>query len=125
MYNHMEVFGFLIDDFYARSLIQFIITFFIGAVLLHLATGILGFKNRGFGTSFGTVLVGSIFSFFFSLVPAIGWLLGLIGFWYIIKKFYDVGWIKAFLAWLMSIIVAFIIAFVIIILLGISIILIP
>jgi hypothetical protein len=121
----MEFFGYLIDDFYARSLIQFIITFFIGAILLHLATGILGFKKRGFGTSFGTVLVGSIFSFFFSFVPVFGWILGLIGFWYIIKKFYDVGWMKAVFAWLMSIVVAFIIALVIILLLGISIILIP
>ena len=59
----MEIFGFFIDDFYARSLIQFIITFFIGAILLHLATGILGIKNRRFGTAFGTVLVGSVFSF--------------------------------------------------------------
>jgi hypothetical protein len=121
----MELFGFVIGDFYIQSLIQFLITFFIGAVLLHLATGILGFEKRGIGTAAGTVLVGSVFAFFLSFIPFIGWFLGLIGFWYIIKKFYDVGWIKAVFAWLMSIVVAFIIAIVVLFILGISFILIP
>lgn len=116
----MEVFGLAINDFYARSLIQFLITFFIGSVLLHIATGILDFKKRGLGTAAGTVLVGSVFSVVLSFIPVIGWLLGLLGFWYIIKKFYDVGWIKAVFAWLMSIVVAFIIAFIILFILGIS-----
>ena len=116
----MELLGLVIDDFIRGSLIQFFITFVIGAVLLHLATGILDFKKRGFTTAVGTVLVGSIFSFFLTFIPLVGWLLGLIGFWYIIKKFYDVGWLKAVIAWIMSIVVAFIIGVVIIFLMGIS-----
>jgi len=125
MSSSMELFGIVVDDFFVGSLIQFFITLFIGAVLLHVATGILGFEKRGLGTAVGAVFVGSLFSFVLSFAPLIGWILGLIGFWYIIKMFYDIGWMKAIVAWLMSIVVAFLIALVVIFFLGISYLIIP
>ncbi|MDG6218441.1 MAG: hypothetical protein QCI00_03260 [Candidatus Thermoplasmatota archaeon] len=103
-----------------RSLIQFIINLSIGIILLHIATKLLGFKKRGFIKATGTILIGSILAFMLGFIPIIGQFAGLLGFWFIIKKIYDVGWIKAILAWLMSIFIAFIIASILTILLGLS-----
>jgi len=104
-----------------KSIIQFIITLVIGSILLHLATGFLGFKNRSITKAIGTVLTGDIIAFFLGFIPILGQFLGLISFWFIIKKIYDVGWIKAILAWIMSILITFIIAIIILFLLGFSI----
>lgn len=116
----MNYFGIEIGRILIRSSIQFIITFIIGTVLLHLATGLLGFKKRNILKASATVLLGNIVLFLLGFIPAFGQVLGLISFWYIIKKMYDVGWLKSIIAWLMSIVVAFIISVIILLLLGIS-----
>jgi hypothetical protein len=114
-----------IGSLLTRSIIQFFITLIVGAVLLHLATGVLAFKKRSLKKAVGTVLTGDILAFFLGFIPLIGQILGLFGFWFIIKKMYEVGWIKAIIAWIMSIFVAFIITAIILFLLGISILFIP
>jgi hypothetical protein len=119
----MNYFGVEIGRILLRSSIQFIVTFIIGTILLHLATGLLGFKKRSLLKASGTVILGDIVLFLFGFIPAFGQILGLISFWYIIKKMYEVGWFKSILAWLMSIFVAFIISVIILFLLGLSMIL--
>ena len=108
-----------------RQFIYLLITFLVGTFLLHLATGILGFKKRGFGKALGVILAGGLASLALSFIPYIGNLLGLVSYWFFIKSFYDVGWIKAIICWFMSILIAFIIAILVLILLGISIFFIP
>ena len=117
----MNLLNIQIGSLLTRSLIQFLITLIVGTILLHLATGLLGFKKRSMTKAAGTVLTGDILAFFLGFIPIIGQVLGLFGFWFIIKKMYEVGWIKAIIAWLMSIFVAFIITAIILFILGISI----
>jgi len=116
----MEIIGIELGQIFHDRIIYFMITTFVGAILLHIATGILNFEKRRFTTAFAVVIVGGIISFILTFIPVIGWLLGLITYWYFIKNFYIVGWGKAILAWIMSILVVVIIAVIVLILLGIS-----
>jgi hypothetical protein len=121
----MEFLGYELGEILTRQFIYFIVIFFIGVILLHVATSILDFKKRSFGKAAGVLITGSIVSFILAFIPYIGRILGLIGFWFFIKSFYDVGWGKAILTWIMSIVVAFIIALVVLVLFNISILFIP
>ena len=121
----MELLDYELGEILSRQIIYLVVIFFLGVFLLHVATKILDFRKRSFGKAAGVLIVGSIAAFLLAFIPYIGRILGLIGFWFFIKSFYDVSWGKAILAWVMSIVVAFVIALVILILLGISILFIP
>ena len=121
----MELLGYELGEILARQIIYLVVIFFMGVFLLHVATKILDFHKRSFGKAAGVLIVGSIAAFLLAFIPYIGRILGLIGFWFFIKSFYDVSWSKAILAWVMSIVVAFIIAIIILILFDISILFIP
>ena len=121
----MEFFGYELGEILTRQVIYLVVVFFIGVVLLHIATKILDFHKRSFGKAAGVLIAGSTVAFLLGFMPYIGRILGLICFWYFIKSFYDVGWGKAILAWIMSIVVAFIIALIILILFDVSILFIP
>jgi len=121
----MEFLGYELGELLTRQVIYFLITVFVGVFLLHLSTGILNFHKRSFGKAAGTVIIGAVAMSILAFIPYVGRIIGLISFWYFIKSFYDVSWGKAILAWIMSILVAFIIAAVILILCDISIIFIP
>lgn len=121
----MEILGYELGDMLTRQLIYFIIVFIIGVLLLHISTIILNFHRRSFGKAVGIVLLGAILMSVLGFIPYIGRLIGLIFVWFFIKSFYDVSWGKAILAWFISIVVAFIIAFIILLILGISAINIP
>ena len=121
----MEILGYELGEILTRQVIYLVIIFFIGVVLLHIATSILDFRKRSFGKAAGVLIAGSVVAFLLAFIPYIGRILGLIGFWFFIKSFYDVSWGKAILAWIMSIIVAFVIALIILILFDISILYIP
>jgi len=88
----MEIIGIELGQIFHDRIIYFMITTFVGAILLHIATGILNFEKRRFTTAFAVVIVGGIISFILTFIPVIGWLLGLITYWYFIKNFYIVGW---------------------------------
>jgi hypothetical protein len=111
------------------SLIQLLVTIFIGAFLLHFASEILDFKIRSFGKAFAVVIIGGIvfvlvryfLSSVLNIYPLIGIILGLVIYWYFIKTIYDVSWIKSILAWFISIIVSYIITIIILLILGVSI----
>ena len=125
----MEILGFELNQILIGTLIQLLITIFIGAFLLHLATKILNFKNKSLTKAFIVVITGGIIALIIRIIlssilqlyPILGILLGLIIYWYIIKNIYDVGWSKSILAWLMSIVVSFIITIIILLIIGISI----
>jgi len=121
----MEFLGYELGELLIRQVIYFLITFFVGILLLHLATGILNFHKRSFGTAAGTVIIGTVVMSVLAFIPYVGRIIGLISFWYFIKSFYDVSWGKAILAWIMSILVAFIIAALVLILFDISILFLP
>ena len=124
----MNLFGIELSDLISGSIIQLIITILIGAILLHIATGILDFKKRSLRLAFAVVIIGGIVSFAIrfilsyalKIVPILGFAIGLIVYWFCIKSFYNVGWGRSILAWIIGIIVAFIISVIILILLGIS-----
>jgi len=117
----MELLGFEIGQIVTSTIIQFIITVLLGGILLHIATKILKFEKRSFAIAIAVVIVGGVFLSILNLIQIpFGWLLGLIGYWFFIKSLYNVGWVKAILAWLMSIFVAFIIALILIFILGFS-----
>lgn len=117
----MEAFVLILSSILIGYFIFLFTSFFIGSVLLHFATIILKFEKRSIITAFVVVIIGIIISLILRIIPFIGQILGLIAYWYFIKSFYDVGWGKAILAWLISILVTYVIAIVIIILLGFSI----
>jgi hypothetical protein len=116
----MEFLGYKLSEFLTSHLVYSLIIFFIGVFLLHIATVIMNFEKRSFGKAIIVLIFGSIVAFFLGFIPFIGRILGLIGFWFIIKSVYGVGWIKSILVWLMSIVVAFFIALLLLFLLGIS-----
>jgi len=116
----MEILGYQLSEIITSHLIYSLIIFFIGVFLLHLATIILNFEKRSFVKAIIVLFVGSLIAFVLSFIPYIGTFLGLIGFWYIIKSVYKVGWVKSILAWLLSIFIAFVIAVVLLFFLGIS-----
>jgi len=111
------------------SIVQLVITIFIGALLLHLASKILDFKNKSIAKSFAVVIIGGfvfllvryILSSLLDVHPLIGIILGLIIYWYFIKSIYDVSWIKSILAWFISIVVSYVITIVILLIIGVSI----
>lgn len=121
----MEILGYELGEILTRQIVYLIVIFFVGVVLLHVATIILDFRKRSFGKSAGVLIAGSVFAFILAFIPYIGRILGLIGFWFFIKSFYDVSWGKAILAWIMSIVVAFIVALVILVLFDVSILFVP
>jgi len=121
----MQWLGFELGEILTRQVIYLVVIFFLGVILLHIATKILDFKKRSFGKAAGVLIAGSIVAFLLAFIPYIGRILGLVGFWFFIKSFYDVSWGKSILAWIMSIVVAFIVALIILILFDISILLIP
>ena len=116
----MEFFGYAVNDLLMSQIVYYLIIFFIGVFLLHSATVILNFEKRSYGKAIIVLIVGSIIAVLLGFIPIIGGILGLIGFWFVIKSIYHVGWFHSILAWLMSIIVAFLIALVFLFLLGLS-----
>ena len=121
----MQWLGFELGEILTRQFIYLVIIFLIGIILLHIATKILDFKKRSFGKAAGVLITGSVVAFLLAFIPYVGRILGLIGFWFFIKSFYDVSWGKAILAWIMSIVVAFIVALIILVLFDISILFLP
>jgi hypothetical protein len=71
------------------------------------------------------MIIGCGLFFILDLIPVFGVGLGHIGFWFLIKYFYDETWVPAGAAWFMSIFIPFMISLVILFLLGLEIIFMP
>ncbi|MDG6228405.1 MAG: hypothetical protein QCH96_00395 [Candidatus Thermoplasmatota archaeon] len=115
---NMDIMG--LDITLIHHIFYFFMTLLFSAFLLHIGTGLLGFEKKKLSRAITVVILGNIVLFALSFYP-FGVLLGFVVFLYLIKRFYTVGWIKSFLAFLMSIVVAVVIALVLFIALGLSI----
>jgi len=90
------------------NLVLFIILFFVlmlvlGTLFLMAGLSVVGGKNRSFGTTFVTVLIGTILT----LIPCLGCII----YWYIIKTRHETGWGGAIAAWLIAGLIPLIIVF--------------
>jgi len=112
-------------NFTIRQAIYFACILLIGALLLNYATKILNFKKANYRLGLEALFIGAIIAFFLSFIPYIGRILSLFVFLYLIKWFYKETWKKAFLAWIITVILGFIIAIIILSLLDVPILFIP
>ena len=106
-------------------LVSLLIYIVIASFLLHLATKMLKFQRKALGLAFLTIIttvilvtIIKILLSYFHISVIIYEIVGLIVAWYIIKKIYGVGWLLAIVAWLLSILIAYIVAFILILLIG-------
>jgi len=83
---------------FLEVLIGFLVSLVISAVIIYLATKLLG-EEEGFGTALLTAFVGTvIFAIVFYFI-GVGWVASLIGgvAWLIaLGSLYEIGWLKAF-----------------------------
>ena len=94
------------------NLLVFVVLFFVlmlvlGTLFLIVGLGVVNGKHREFGTTFVTVLIGSILT----LIPCLGCII----YWYIIKTRHETGWGGAIGAWLIAGLIPLIIVFAILI----------
>lgn len=97
---------------FSGLIIGFLISTVISAIVIYLATRLLG-QSEGFGTAVLAAIAGSIIFAFVSYFMGIGWIAALVGgiVWLIaLGSLYDIGWIKsvviAFVIWLFATIVS-------------------
>ncbi|ACS33809.1 hypothetical protein [Thermococcus gammatolerans] len=103
------------------GIIVFLIALFVAGLFLYFGAKIVGIEDATIGKSMIAVLGGGILEAILSIVPVIGWLLGIIGYIWVIKAVFNTTWLKAFLAWIMTIVVVIITAFVLGAIIGLSI----
>ena len=94
----------------ALGALVFLIALFIAGLFLYFGAKLVGIENATIGKSMIAVLGGGILGAILSVVPVIGWLLGIIGFIWVIKAVFNTSWLRAFLAWIMTIVVVVITA---------------
>jgi len=87
-------------DVNLATLIVFLISLVISAIIIYFVTKIFGEKEEGFGTALLAAFIGAIIyaAAYYFLKPELGWLASLIGgmAWLIALGFlYSVGWLKA------------------------------
>ena len=103
-------------DVTLASVIVFLISLVISAIIIYVVTKIFG-EKEGFGTALLTAFIGAIIysvTYYF-LRPELGWLASLIGgiAWLIaLGVLYNIGWLKALgiaiIVWIIAAIVSFI-----------------
>jgi Na+/melibiose symporter-like transporter len=104
-------------DVNLATVLLFLISLVISAIIIYFVTKILGEKEEGFGTALLTAFIGAIIyavTYYF-LSPELGWLASLIGgiTWLIaLGVLYSIGWLKALgiaiIVWIIAAIVSFV-----------------
>jgi hypothetical protein len=61
----MELIGYEISEILTRQIIYLIVIFFVGVVLLHIATKILHFNKSSFNKAAGVLIAGSAVAIYF------------------------------------------------------------
>ena len=106
------------------NLLTIAIVTFIGFVIaslpLHFAVSVLGGRTTLFKTMFTITITGLVISAINYKFQIWGGLIALIVSLWIYKEVFELGWIKAILAWILQFIFVIIIAFIIATLIGIS-----
>ena len=87
-------------DINLATIIVFLISLVISAIIIYFVTKIFGEKEEGFGTALLAAFIGAIIyaAAYYFLRPELGWLASLIGgiAWLIALGFlYSIGWLKA------------------------------
>ena len=104
-------------DVNLATLIVFLISLIISAIIIYFVTKIFGEEKEGFGTALLTAFIGAIIyaAAYYFLRPELGWLASLIGgiAWLIALGFlYGIGWMKALgiavIVWIIAAIVSFV-----------------
>ena len=77
--------------------LRFIIGLIINAVVLWISQIVVlpKEKEKGFLSVLVLALIGAILTSFLLLIPIIGWLIGLIVWIWLIKSWFDTGWLQA------------------------------
>jgi hypothetical protein len=94
----------------ALGILVILVALFIAGFILYLGAKLVGIKNATIGKSIIAVVGGGILAGILGIIPVLGWILGIIAYIWVIKVVFDTSWIKAFLAWIMTFVVAVIIA---------------
>jgi Na+/melibiose symporter-like transporter len=101
-------------DVTLATVIIFLLSLVISAIIIYFVTRLFGEKKEGFGTALLTAFIGSIIyaAAYYFLKPELGWLASLIGgiAWLIVLgSLYGIGWLKAigiaFIVWIIAAIV--------------------
>ncbi|MDV3103703.1 hypothetical protein [Thermococcus waiotapuensis] len=104
----------------ALGALVLLIALFIAGLFLYFGARLVGIKDATIGKAMIAVLGGGILARVLSIIPVIGWLLGIIGYVWVIKAVFNTDWLKAFLAWLMTIVVVIITALILAAIVGLS-----
>jgi Na+/melibiose symporter-like transporter len=87
-------------DVNIATLIVFLISLVISAIIIYIVTKIFGEKEEGFGTAIFAAFIGAIIyaAAYYFLKPELGWMASIIGgiAWLIaLGSLYSIGWLKA------------------------------
>lgn len=82
-----------------------VVIFVVAAFFLWLGTKIAQIANATFVKALLATFLGFVAGIILGLVPAIGWLLGIIAYIVIIKYVFATDWVKAIIAWAVSFVI--------------------
>ncbi|ASJ02820.1 hypothetical protein A3L09_05895 [Thermococcus profundus] len=104
----------------ALGLLAIFIALFIAGFFLYLGAKLVGIEKATIGKSVVAVVGGGILAMVIGIIPVLGWILAPIAYIWVVKTVFDTGWLRAFLAVIMTIVVEIMIAFALFVLMGIS-----
>lgn len=93
----------------ALGILAVLVALFIAGFVLYLGAKLVGIENATIGKAIIAVVGGGILAGILGIIPILGWILGIIAYIWVIKVVFDTSWIRAFLAWIMSFVVALVI----------------
>ncbi len=102
---------------FGRVLIRFVIGLIINAIVLWISQIVVlpKDKERSFLSVLMLALIGAVLTSLLSLIPPIGWLIGLLAWIWLIKSWFSIGWFQsiaiAVLAFIIGIIVSMLLGF--------------
>ncbi|MBP1912193.1 hypothetical protein [Thermococcus stetteri] len=102
------------------GLIALLIALVIAGFVLYIGAELAGIKKASLGKSIVAVVGGGILAGILFIIPVLGWILGIIAYIWVIKVVFDTDWLRATLAFLIAIVVEFIVLWLFRLLLGIS-----